>query len=164
VETKVTGGGETVVTRKNISSKGFSHQTQLIVEKFTYDALTSTGNGITVLLSKEPVKIKRVKGYTQEREQVGVFANGKPRTRNQFVIVAEGGDDPYKRSYTSDTWSLGEKTSAGTELNIAEKFREYDRETRKNSKTGETVNTYVIYVSYTYHKTYDPIYAKLEEA
>jgi hypothetical protein len=26
------------------------------------------------------------------------------------------------------------------------------------------VNTYVIYVSYTYHKTYDPIYAKLEEA
>jgi hypothetical protein len=164
VETKVTGGGETVVTRKNISSKGFSHQTQPIVEKFTYDALTSTANGITVLLSKEPVKIKRVKGYTQEREQVGVFANGKPRTRNQFMIVAEGGDDPYKRSYTSDTWSLGEKTSAGTELNIAEKFREYDRETRKNSKTGETVNTYVIYVSYTYHKTYDPIYAKLEEA
>ena len=164
VETKITGGGETVVTRKNISSKGFSHQTQPIVEKFTYDALTSTANGITVLLSKEPVKIKRVKGYTQEREQVGVFANGKPRTRNQFMIVAEGGDDPYKRSYTSDTWSLGEKTSAGTELNIAEKFREYDRETRKNSKTGETVNTYVIYVSYTYHKTYDPIYAKLEEA
>ena len=164
VETKITGGGETVVTRKNISSKGFSHQTQPIVEKFTYDALTSTANGITVLLSKEPVKIKRVKGYTQEREQVGVFANGKPRTRNQFVIVAEGGDDPYKRSYTSDTWSLGEKTSAGTELNIAEKFREYDRETRKNSKTGETVNTYVIKVTYTYHKTYDPIYAKLEEA
>jgi hypothetical protein len=158
VETTATG----VVTRKNISSKGFSHQTQSIVEKFTYDALTSTANGITVLLSKEPVKIKRVKGYTQEREKVGVFANGKPRTRNEFVIVAEGGDDPYKRSYTSDTWSLGEKTSAGTELNIAEKFREYDRETRKNSKTGETVNTHTIYVSYTYHKTYDPIYAKSE--
>ena len=119
---------------------------------------------ISVLLSKEPVKIKRVKGYTQERKQVGVFASGKPRTRNEFVIVAEGNDAPYKKSYTSDTWSLGEKTSAGTELNITEKLREYDRETRKDRKTGETVNTYAISVSYDYNKTYDPIYARLEEA
>ena len=170
VETTVTSGGETIVSRKNISKDGFAHQRQTIVEKFTYDDLTSTtANGITVLLSKEPVKIIRVKGYTQEREQVGVFANGKPRTRNQFVIVAEGGDDRprrarYKKNYTTDTWSLGEKTSDGTELNIAEKFREYDRETRKDSETGETVNTYTIRVYYSYHKTYDPIYAKLEEA
>ena len=165
VETTVTSGGETIVTRKNISKDGFAHQTQTISEKFTYDDLTSTtANGITVLLSKEPAKIIRVTGYTQDKEQVGVFANGKPRTRNKFVIVAEGGVDRYKRHYTPDTWSLGEKTSDGTELNIAEKFREYDRETKKDSKTGETVNTYTIRVSYTYNKTYDPIYAKLEEA
>ena len=167
VEIKVTGGGETTVTRKNISSNGFSHQTGTITEKFNSDDLTYVaGKGLTisVLLSKEPVKIKRVKGYTQERKQVGVFASGKPRTRNEFVIVAEGNDAPYKKSYTSDTWSLGEKTSAGTELNITEKLREYDRETRKDRKTGETVNTYAISVSYDYNKTYDPIYAALEEA
>ena len=167
VETKVTGGGETIVTRKNISSKGFTHQTGTITEKFNSDDLTYVAGKdltISVPLSKEPVKIKRVKGYTQERKQVGVFASGKPRTRNEFVIVAEGNDAPYKKSYTSDTWSLGEKTSAGTELNITEKLREYNRETRKNRKTGETVNTHAISVSYDYNKTYDPIYAALEEA
>ena len=167
VETKVTGGGETTVTRKNISSKGFTHQTGTITEKFNSDDLTYVAGKdltISVPLSKEPVKIKRVKGYTQERKQVGVFASGKPRTRNEFVIVAEGNDAPYKKSYTSDTWSLGEKTSAGTELNITEKLREYNRETRKNRKTGETVNTHAISVSYDYNKTYDPIYAALEEA
>ena len=36
VETKVTGGGETVVTRKNVSSKGFSHQVQYMQESWGY--------------------------------------------------------------------------------------------------------------------------------
>ena len=51
------------------------------------------------------------------------------------------------RNYNFDTWSLD-----GTELNIEEKYREYNRE------------SVAITVSYTSNKTYDPIYAKLEEA
>ena len=56
------------------------------------------------------------------------------------------------REYNLDTWSLGDNIGEGTELIIEEKYREYNRE------------SVAITVSYTYNKTYDPIYAKLEEA
>ena len=151
VETTAAG----VVSRKNISDKGFSHQTGYAREKFTYDDLTSSGSGVSVVLSKQPVKIIVVSGFTQEKEQIGVYPSGNPVLRSKFRIVPEGAPTVYrgKYRYNYDTWSLD-----GTELNIEEKYREYNRETRKGKKT------HTIVVSYRYNKTYDPIYAKLEEA
>jgi len=160
VETTVTGGTSTTtraetVSRKNISDKGFAHQTGYAREKFTYDDLTSSGSGVSVVLSKQPVKIIVVSGFTQEKEQIGVYPSGNPVLRSKFRIVPEGTPTVYrgKYRYNYDTWSLD-----GTELNIEEKYREYNRETRKGKKT------HTIVVSYRYNKTYDPIYAKLEEA
>ena len=160
VETTVTGGTSTTtrsetVSRKNISDKGFSHQTGYAREKFTYDDLTSSGSGVSVVLSKQPVKIIVVSGFTQEKEQIGVYPSGNPVLRSKFRIVPEGAPTVYrgKYRYNYDTWTLD-----GTELNIEEKYREYNRETRRGKKT------HTIVVSYRYNKTYDPIYAKLEEA
>ena len=151
VETTAAG----VVSRKNISDKGFSHQTGYAREKFTYDDLTSSGSGVSVVLSKQPVKIIVVSGFTQEKEQIGVYPSGNPVLRSKFRIVPEGAPTVYrgKYRYNYDTWTLD-----GTELNIEEKYREYNRETRRGKKT------HTIVVSYRYNKTYDPIYAKLEEA
>ena len=165
VETTVTGGTSTTtraetVSRKNISDKGFAHQTGYIREKFTYDQLGSTGSGVSVVLSKQPVKINYVIGQTQVAEQTGVRPSGRPNLRSKFKIVAEGTNivSGMKYKYNSDTWSLN-----GTELIIEEKYREYDRETRKNKKTGEEIKSVAIIVAYRYNKTYDPIYAALEE-
>lgn len=165
VETKVTGGGETVVTRKNVSSKGFSHQSQYIVEKFTTeDMFSGDGNTFYVLLSHEPTRVNRVTGFVQEKIKVGTFKSGRDRMAQRFAIISEGGQDIYKRLYSTDSWTLGETTSSGTKLFVSEAFREYDRETRKNRKTGKDVKTYALRVSYNYNKVYDPIYAALEEA
>ena len=160
VETTVTGGTSTTtrsetVSRKNISDKGFAHQTGYAREKFTYDDLTSSGSGVSVVLSKQPVKIIVVSGFTQEKEQIGVYPSGNPVLRSKFRIVPEGAPTVYrgKYRYNYDTWSLD-----GTELNIEEKYREYNRETRRGKKT------HTIVVSYRYNKTYDPMYAKLETA
>ena len=165
VETKVTGGGETVVTRKNVSSKGFSHQSQYVVEKFTTeDMFSGDGNTFYVLLSHEPTKVNRVTGFVQEKIKVGTFRSGRDRFAQRFAIISEGGQSIYKRLYSTDTWTLGETTSSGTKLFVSEAFREYDRETRKNRKTGKDVKTHALRVSYNYNKVYDPIYAALEEA
>ena len=165
VETKVTGGGETVVTRKNVSSKGFSHQSQYVVEKFTTeDMFSGDGNTFYVLLSHEPTKVNRVTGFVQEKIKVGTFRSGRDRFAQRFEIISEGGQSIYKRLYSTDTWTLGETTSSGTKLFVSEAFREYDRETRKNRKTGKDVKTHALRVSYNYNKVYDPIYAALEEA
>ena len=161
VETTVTGGTSTTtraetVSRKNISDKGFTHQVGNTREKFTYDQLGSTGSGVSVVLSKQPVKIKYVYGHTKEKEQIGANSSGNPILKSKFKIVPEGTSTVYRskyRNYNLDTWSLD-----GTELIIEEKYREYNRETRKGKKT------HTIVVSYRYNKTYDPIYAKLEEA
>ena len=164
VETKVTGGGETVVTRKNVSSKGFSHQVQYIVEKFTTeDMFSGDGNTFYVLLSHEPTKIEYVYGFVQEKIKVGTFKSGRDRMAQRFAIISEGGQDIYKRLYSTDSWTLGETTSSGTKLFVSEAFREYDRETRKNRKTGKDVKAPALTVSYDYNKVYDPIYATLEE-
>ena len=162
VETTVTGGTSTTtraetVSRKNISDKGFTHQVGTAREKFTYDELGSTGSGVSVVLSKQPVKIKSVTGFTQEKEQIGAYSSGNPILRSRFKIVPEGAPTVYRgkyRNYNFDTWSLD-----GTELIIEEKYREYNRETRASG-----IKTHTIVVSYRYNKTYDPIYAKLEEA
>ena len=165
VETKVTGGGETVVTRKNVSSKGFSHQSQYVVEKFTTeDMFSGDGNTFYVLLSHEPTKVNRVTGFVQEKIKVGTYRSGRDRFAQRFAIISEGGQDIYKRLYSTDSWTLGETTSSGTKLFVSEAFREYDRETRKNRKTGKDVKTHALRVSYNYNKVYDPIYAALEEA
>ena len=110
---------------------------------------------MSVVLSKQPVKIIVVSGFTQEKEQIGVYPSGNPVLRSKFRIVPEGAPTVYrgKYRYNYDTWTLD-----GTELNIEEKYREYNRETRRGKKT------HTIVVSYRYNKTYDPIYAKLEEA
>ena len=159
VETTVTGGTSTTtraetVSRKNISDKGFAHLVGKAREKFTYDQLGSTGSGVSVVLSKQPVKIKNVYGFTQEKEQIGAYSSGEPILRSRFKIVPEGASTVYRskyRNYNLDTWSLD-----GTELIIEEKYREYNRETG-------SVNVAII-VYYDYNITYDPIYAKLEEA
>ena len=167
VETKVTGGGETIVTRKNISSKGFSHQTGYAVEKFTYDQLTSADGGVSVVLSKEATKIRYVLGFTQEPETTGVRPSGKPHLRHKFQVVSEGADTEIGSlyRYKADSWYLSDGLiDGGTEVIIKQDYREYDRETKKDGKTGETKKTIAIKVGYTYNKTYDPIYAKLEEA
>ena len=160
VETTVTGGTSTTtraetVSRKNISDKGFTHQVGNTREKFTYDQLGSTGSGVSVVLSKQPVKIKYVYGHTKEKEQIGANSSGNPILKSKFKIVPEGTSTVYKsrfREYNLDTWSLGDNIGEGTEFLIEEKYREYNRE------------SVAITVSYTYNKTYDPIYAKLEEA
>ena len=157
VETTASG----VVSRKNISDKGFTHQVGNAREKFTYDQLGSTGSGVSVVLSKQPVKIKYVYGQTQEKEQVGVFPSGIPIRKSRFEIVPEGAPTVYKsrfREYNLDTWSLGDNIGEGTEFLIEEKYREYNRETKNGEKSV------AIIVAYNYNKTYDPIYAKLEEA
>jgi len=166
VETKVTGGGETVVTRKNVSSKGFSHQSQYIVEKFTTeDMFSGDGNTFYVLLSHEPTRVNRVTGFVQEKIKVGTFKSGRDRMSSRFQIISEGGQRTYSLAkYQADNWTLGETTSSGTKLFVSEAFREYDRETRKNRKTGKDVKTHALRVSYNYNKVYDPIYAALEEA
>ena len=165
VETKVTGGGETVVTRKNVSSKGFSHQVQYIMEKFTTeDMLSGDGNTFYVLLSHKPTKIEYVYGFVQEKVKVGTFPSGKAFMTQRFQIISEGGQKTYSfAKYQSDNWTLGETTSSGTKLFISEAFRKYDRETRKNRKTGKDVKAPALTVSYDYNKVYDPIYATLEE-
>ena len=177
VETTVTGGTSTTtraetVSRKNISDKGFAHQVGTARERFTYDELGSTGSGVSVVLSKQPVKIKSVTGFTQEKEQIGAYSSGNPILRSRFRIAVRRSGRPVLKSrfrivaegtnimsgerykYNSDTWSLD-----GTELIIEEKYREYNRETRASG-----IKTHTIVVSYRYNKTYDPIYAKLEEA
>ena len=171
VETTVTGGTSTTtraetVSRKNISDKGFAHQTGYIREKFTYDQLGSTGSGVSVVLSKQPVKIIGVSGFTQEKEKIGVYSSGNPVLKSKFTIVSEGAPivSGGKYKYNYDTWSLGDNIGEGTELIIEEKYREYNRETRKNKKTGEEKKTHTIVVSYRYNQTYDSMYAKLEEA
>ena len=165
VETTAAG----VVSRKNISDKGFSHQTGYASEKFTYDQLTSAfrGSGVSVVLSKEATKIRYVLGFTQEPETTGVFPSGKPNLRHKFEVVSEGANTEIgsKYRYKADSWYLSDDlVDGGTEVNIKQDYREYDRETKKDGKTGETKKTIAIKVGYTYNKTYDPIYAKLEEA
>ena len=171
VETTVTGGTSTTtraetVSRKNISDKGFAHQIQKITERFSFDDLIASDEGISVVLSKEAVKINRVVGYTQEREQTGVFNNGQPRSRNSFKIVAKGTATSKRQSYKSDNWYLGEDglVDGGTEINITERYREYDRQTYIRSSDGTIGRSFAILVSYNYNKTYDPMYAKLETA
>ena len=163
VETTATG----VVSRKNISDKGFSHQTGYALEKFTYDQLTSAGGGVSVVLSKEATKIRYVLGFTQEPETTGVRPSGKPHLRYKFEVVSEGANTEIgsKYGYKADSWYLSDGlVDGGTEVIIKQDYREYDRETKKDGKTGETKKTVAIKVGYTYNKTYDPIYAKLEEA
>ena len=170
VETTVTGGTSTTtraetVSRKNISDKGFAHQIQKITERFSFDDLIASDEGISVVLSKEAVKINRVFGFTQEREITGVFNNGTARSRNRFKIVAKGTATSKRQSYKSDNWYLGEDglVDGGTEINITERYREYDRQTYIRSD-GTIGRSFAILVSYNYNKTYDPMYAKLETA
>ena len=87
-------------------------------------------------------------------------------SRNSFKIVAKGTATSKRQSYKSDNWYLGEDglVDGGTEINITQRYREYDRQTYIRSSDGTIGRSFAILVSYNYNKTYDPMYAKLSTA
>ena len=126
--------------------------------------LSAAGNIFYVLLSHKPTKIEYVYGFVQEKVKVGTFPSGRDRMFSRFQIISEGGQRTYSLGkYQADNWILGETTSSGTKLFVSEVFRKYDRETRKNRKTGKDDKAPALTVSYDYNKVYDPIYATLED-
>lgn len=151
---ETTTGGEVIVTRRNVSPKGFSNRKRHKRERFggrKGGTVTKLGGseelGIEykVTLSHEPSKIDRVTGFTAKDSDQTTYtaADGRKRRRRFWRLKSERGPATV-RSYQQDTYRIS--SSDPKEIIINEYLREYDSENLKFA------------IKYVYDETYDPGY------